>query len=184
MAYEKHWDFGNGLTECLGAGSGNDDEAWTIGISYNFMGSLLVGAQYIDMKYEAWPAAGTSRRRTGHLGADWNFGGPHHIMGAYAQAGDSKGSATAAQVALSGLTAGNGAIVAPGSETGGYFWTIQYGYDFSKRTIGRIGYVQGRQRQQCALQPRRAGDCTGGVWPARIRAPSSSTDSIAGSFPT
>ena len=54
------------------------------------------------------------KKKNWHLGADWNFAGPHHIMGSYTQAGDSKGNATPAQVALSGLTAGNGAIVAPG----------------------------------------------------------------------
>ena len=44
LAYEKHWDFGNGANGLSGAGSGNDDEAWTVGTSYNFFGSLLVGA--------------------------------------------------------------------------------------------------------------------------------------------
>ena len=72
------------ITEPLRAGSGNDDEAWTVGISYNFFGSLLVGAQYIDQKYEVG-SRGDVKKKNWHLGADWNFGGPHHIMGAYTQ---------------------------------------------------------------------------------------------------
>jgi hypothetical protein len=108
------------------------------------MGSLLVGVQYIDQKYEITTTS-ELKKKNWHVGADWNFGGPHHIMGAWTRAGDSKGNATALQLAQAtaagyGITSGNGAIVAPGSDTGGDFWTIQYGYDFSKRTIGRIGY--------------------------------------------
>src|SRR6185503_3420982 len=103
------------------------------------MGNLLVGIQYIDQKYEIASGADL-KKKNWHLGADWNFAGPHHVMGAYTKAGDSKGNATAAQVAASGVTAGNGAIVAPGGNTGGDFWVIMYGYDFSKRTIGRVGY--------------------------------------------
>jgi predicted porin len=137
LAYEKHWDFGN-------LGGANDDRAWTIGASYNFMGNLLVGVQYIDQKYEITTTS-ELKKKNWHVGADWNFGGPHHIMGAWTRAGDSKGNATAADLAAAtaagyGITSGNGAIVASGSDTGGDFWTIQYGYDFSKRTIGRIGY--------------------------------------------
>jgi predicted porin len=123
------------------AGSGFDDRAWTIGASYNFMGNLLVGIQYIDMRYEL--AAGAEvKKKNWFLGADWNFAGPHHILGAYVNAGNTKGSATAAQMAASGLTAGNGALVAPGSSTGADFWEIMYGYDFSKRTSMKLGYVR------------------------------------------
>jgi predicted porin len=132
LGYEKHYDF----SPVAGA---EDDRAWTIGASYNFMGNLLVGLQYIDQKYEIASGADL-KKKNWHLGADWNFAGPHHVMGAYTKAGDSKGNATAAQVAASGVTAGNGAIVAPGGNTGGDFWVIMYGYDFSKRTIGRVGY--------------------------------------------
>jgi predicted porin len=121
------------------AGSGFDDRAWTIGASYNFMGNLLVGVQYIDMKYEL--AAGSeAKKRNWHLGADWNFAGPHHIMGSWVNAGDTKGNATAAQFAAAGLTSGNGALVAPGGGTGGDFYVISYQYDFSKRTLFRLSY--------------------------------------------
>ena len=112
------WDFGN-------LGGATDDRAWTAGISYNFFGSLLVGLQYIDQKYEITTTS-ELKKKNWHLGADWNFGGPHHIMGAWTRAGDSKGNATAAQLALAdggwvGVSAGNGAIVAPGGDTGGDF---------------------------------------------------------------
>jgi predicted porin len=76
------------------AGSGFDDRAWTIGASYNFMGNLLVGIQYIDMRYEL-AAASEAKKKNWFLGADWNFAGPHHILGAYVNAGNTKGSATA-----------------------------------------------------------------------------------------
>ena len=134
LAYEKHWEFG-------GIGGDNDDRAWTIGASYNLMGNLLIGIQYIDQKYET-STTSEVKKKNWHIGADWNFAGPHHVLGVWTRAGDSKGNATAAQTAAAGLTTGNGAIVAPGGDTGGDFWSIQYGYDFSKRTIGRIGYVR------------------------------------------
>jgi len=121
------------------SGGGFDDRAWTIGVNYNFGGRLLVGVQYVDMRYEL--AAGSElKKKNWHVGADWNFAGPHHVMGSWVNAGDSKGSATAAQTAASGLTAGNGAIVAPGGGTGGDWWVLQYAYDFSKRTQMRLGY--------------------------------------------
>jgi predicted porin len=162
LGYEKHWDFGNGANGIvLGAGGGHNDEAWTVGISYNFMGSLLVGAQYIDQKYEVG-GGGDVKKKNWHLGADWNFGGPHHIMGAYTQAGDSKGSATPAQVALSGITAGNGAIVAPGSENRRVLLDDPVWLRLLQAHHRQDRLLQGRKRQQCALQPRRARDCTGG----------------------
>ena len=72
--------FGNGANGIvLGAGSGNDDEAWTIGISYNFMGSLLVGAQYIDQKYEAWPRRGREEEELAPgRGLELRRAAPHH----------------------------------------------------------------------------------------------------------
>jgi hypothetical protein len=72
------------------AGSGFDDRGWTIGASYNFMGNLLVGIQYIDMRYEL-AARREVKKKNWFLGADWNFAGPHHILGAYVNAGNTKG---------------------------------------------------------------------------------------------
>jgi len=140
-AYEKHWDFGS-------IGGGNDDRGWTIGASYNFMGNLLVGVQYIDTRYEITSGSEASKKNW-FVGADWNFAGPHHVLAAYVNAGDTKGSATAAQAALAtangnGITSGNGAVVVNGGagQTGANWWELMYGFDFSKRTNMKFGYVQ------------------------------------------
>jgi predicted porin len=168
-AYEKHWNFGTGDAGAAAAafkagsisfpgqfvagganpitaftaptaatagtgGTGNDDRGWTIGASYNFMGNLLVGVQYIDTKYET--GAGTeAKKKNWFLGADWNFAGPHHILGAWVRAGDTKGNSTFA------IAGGNGPVSASGPDTGADLWEIMYGYDFSKRTNVKLGYV-------------------------------------------
>lgn len=129
LGYEKHWDFG-------GAGGSNDDRGWTIGASYRFFGNLLVGVQYANYNYEITSAT-ELKKRNWFVGADWNFAGPHHILGAWVKAGDSKGNA----VANTGLGGGNGAIAAPGGNTGADLWELMYGYDFSKRTSVKFGYV-------------------------------------------
>jgi predicted porin len=136
LAYEKHYNFG-------AVGGSNDDRGWTVGASYNFMGNLLVGIQYFDYKYEVTTTT-EAKKKNWFLGADWNFSGPHHILGAYVNAGDTKGNATAAQVAAAGLGAGNGALAgnAGAGNTGADFWEIMYGYDFSKRTSVKMGYVK------------------------------------------
>jgi predicted porin len=133
-AYEKHYDFG-------AVGGANDDRGWTIGATYNFMGNLLVGIQYFDYKYET-STTSEAKKKNWFIGADWNFAGPHHVLGAYVNAGDTKGNATAAQFAAAGLGGGNGALAAPGGNTGADFWEIMYGYDFSKRTTMKVGYVK------------------------------------------
>jgi predicted porin len=128
------------------AGTGDDDRGWTIGANYNFMGNLLVGFQYIDMKYEM--AAGTEvKKKNWFIGADWNVAGPHHVVGAYINAGDSKGNATSSPGAT-----GNGGIAAPNvvvggvtvanAGTGANLWELGYQYDFSKRTKVKFSYVK------------------------------------------
>jgi len=87
LGYERHNDFGSGFT-----GSGGDDRAWSIGVNYNFGGKILVGAQYVDMKYETGGGS-DMKKHNWHLGADWNFAGPHHLYGVWVNAGDTKGNA-------------------------------------------------------------------------------------------
>ena len=129
LGYEKHYDFGS-------VGGSNDDRAWTVGANYRFMGNLLVGFQYIDMKYET-SATTELKKKNWFVGADWNFSGPHHVMGAYVHAGDSKGNATV------GIAGGSGSLAAPSAlGTGARFWELAYGYDFSKRTNVKLGYVK------------------------------------------
>jgi len=128
LGYEKHYDFGS-------AGGANDDRGWTIGANYNFGGKFLVGAQYYDYKYET-SSTTDLKKKNWFIGGDWNFAGPHHVMGAYVNAGDSKGSSTV------GIAGGNGALAAPGGNTGADFWEIAYGYDFSKRTKVKLAYVK------------------------------------------
>jgi hypothetical protein len=73
-------------------------------------GNLPVGIQYINMKYEL--SSGTElEKENWFVGADWNFSGPHHVLGAYVHAGDSEGNARTNP----GLGGGNGGIVAPNS---------------------------------------------------------------------
>jgi len=169
LAYEKHKDFGTGATGTAAvtaaagsaafpgqfvaggtnaitaftaptaaaaatAGTGFDDRGWTIGANYNFMGKLLVGVQYADYRYETGVTT-ELKKKTWFLGADWNVAGPHHILGAYVNAGDSKGTGA-------GIAGGNGSLAAPGPDTGADFWELAYGYDFSKRTKAKFGYVR------------------------------------------
>ena len=136
LGYEKHTEFGS-------VGGANDDRGWTIGATYKFMGKLLVGAQYIDTRYEMSSTTDVSKKNW-MIGADWNVSGPHHIMGAYIDAGDSKGNATTSPAA-----GGNGPITppmltatTPNTGTGAKLWQIAYGYDFSKRTRVKFGYVK------------------------------------------
>jgi len=138
LGYERHDNFGSGFT-----GTGNDDRGWTIGASYNFMGNLLVGAQYIDTKYEMGGNT-EAKKKNWFIGADWNFAGPHHILGAYVDAGNTKGNAFTSPAA-----GGNGPItpaftaagIANPLGTGAKLFEILYGYDFSKRTLVKMGYV-------------------------------------------
>jgi predicted porin len=131
------------------AGTGGDDRGWTVGANYTFAGQFQVGVQYIDTKYDMGNGQDL-KKQNWHLGADWNFSGPHHVMGSYVDAGNSKGSYVGtAGAAVPGMT-GNGAIAAPNilvggvitpnAGTGGKFWTLAYQYDFSKRTLVRVGY--------------------------------------------
>jgi len=130
LAFEKHYNFGNGNVGA--AATGDDDRAWTFGISYNFMGNLLVGFQWTDQRFETGTGTET-KKKTWFLGADWNFAGPHHVTGGYANADDGKGTLN---------IGGTNAPVRVGPNTGADLWNIAYGYDLSKRTSTRFGYVR------------------------------------------
>jgi predicted porin len=132
LGYEEHDQFG---TEALGVSDAND-KAWAISGSYTFMNKIEVGVAYLDAKYET-SSTTEIKKKNWLVGVDWKIAGPHSLHFGYVEAGDSKGSGTAA--------AGIGSIgdVAPaGSETGGKWFSLAYEYGFSKRTSARFGYVQ------------------------------------------
>jgi len=131
LGYERHSEFG-------GAAGGGDDRGWTVGASYTFMGKVKLGAQYLDTKYETSPVAEV-KKRNWQIGVDWNIAGPHSLLGAYVNAGDSKGTLGAT---LTGKVVGNGALAPVGPSTGADWWTIAYRYAFSKRTNVKFGYIR------------------------------------------
>jgi predicted porin len=130
LAYEKHWDVGTGGAG-VGGGTGQDDRGWTLGASYNFMGNLLLGAQFTDMRFET--STGTAKKQTWFLGGDWNFAGPHHVTGGFGYARDGKGSGA--------NIGGANAPIVIGSDTGAKLYNIAYQFDLSKRTNTRLGFV-------------------------------------------
>ena len=134
LAYEKHSDFG-------GVGGGNDDRGWNIGAAYTFAGKVKVGAQYIDTKYET-SATTDAKKKNWMVGVEWNISGPHNLDAAYVVAGDTKGSATAADVAAAGINAGNGPITVNALGSGAKLYQIAYRHTLSKRTWFKVGYVR------------------------------------------
>jgi predicted porin len=137
LAYEKHWEFG-GFGPLAPSG---DDKGWTIGASYNFMGSLLLGIQYTEMRFEL--AGSTPKKKTLFIGGDWNFAGPHHVTGGFAWADDTSGGPAGAIVGGLPVNAvgGANAPITAGGDTGAKQYNIAYQYDLSKRTNTRFGYV-------------------------------------------
>jgi len=141
--YEQHNNFG-------AVGGANNDHAFTAGASLNvfgagtpfkLLGDLKIAGQYIDARYEA-ASNGSLQKRNWMIGTDWHIMGPHNIEAAYVHAGNSKGSATAAQVTAAGLGGGNGALVAPGGGTGGDLYSIGYKHVLSKRNSVTLTYVR------------------------------------------
>ena len=135
LGYERHNDFiGTGASA---VGTQGDDRGWTLGASYNIMGMVKVGAQYIDTKYEMGPGRDLTKKNW-MVGLDWHISGPHNLEASYVQAGDSKGNST---VGISG-SGGSFGLAAPGSDTGAKWYSIAYRHDFSKRTLVKLGYVR------------------------------------------
>lgn len=125
--YEQH----DKMYNANGAGTfAGDGEGWHLGASYKF-GSVKFGGVYTNQ--EGDPAAGANAKaKAWQLGAEWKISGPHNLAFAYTQADDMKGTA--------------GASLGPvrpnvGTDTGAKLWQVRYLHDFSKRTVGSIGYV-------------------------------------------
>jgi predicted porin len=133
LGYERHNSFG-------AVGGSNDDRGWTLGGTYTFMGTVKLGMQYADYKYET-TAVQDLKKKTWMVGLEWNIQGPHNLDASYVRAGNSTGTATAA-----------GGSVAPGSGvslpsltglgTGAKLYQIAYRHEFSKRTSAKLGYVR------------------------------------------
>jgi predicted porin len=131
LGYEEHSQFGPAAV----GGSDLDDKAWAISGSYTFMNKIEVGAAYLDAKYET-SSTTEIKKKNWLVGVDWKIAGPHSLHFGYVDAGDSKGSGTAA----AGI-ASIGDIAPAGTSTGGKWYSIAYEYGFSKRTSARFGYV-------------------------------------------
>ena len=100
------------------------------------MNKIKVGFQYLDTEYELGPT--DSDKQSFMIGANWKIAGPHSVQAGYTEADDTGGSNTT--VTIGG---GNGVIMpnAPGTSTGGKFYSVSYQYSFSKRTSARFGYA-------------------------------------------
>jgi predicted porin len=133
VGYEKHTAFG-------AVGGANDDHAWTIGGTYTFAGKVKVGAQYLDAKYET-TAVQELTKKNWMIGVEWNIQGPHNLDASYADAGSSKGTATAA----GGSVAPGSGVLLPnlaGAGTGAKLFQVGYRHEFSKRTSAKLAYVK------------------------------------------
>jgi predicted porin len=125
--YEQH----DKMYNANGAGTfAGDGQGWHVGASYLF-GTVKVGGMYTHQ--EGDPAAGANAEvKAWQLGAEWKIAGPHSLHFGYTQADDMKGTA--------------GASMGPvrpnvGVDTGAKLWQVRYLHDFSKRTVGSIGFV-------------------------------------------
>ncbi len=133
LGYERHNSFG-------AVGGSNDDRGWTLGGTYTFMGKVKVGMQYADYKYET-TAVQDLKKKNWMIGMEWNIQGPHNLDAAYAHAGNSTGTATAA----GGSAAPGSGVALPsltGLGTGAKLYQIAYRHEFSKRTSAKLGYVR------------------------------------------
>ena len=127
--YEQH-------DKMYGANSGvafaGDGKAWHLSGSYR-LGSVLLGGMMTEQEGE--PAAGSNVKvKAYQLGAEWKIQGPHNLHVGYTVADDVTGTAGAV------LTNSRSAANATG-DTGAKMWQIRYLHDFSKRTVGTIGYI-------------------------------------------
>lgn len=131
IGYQKHMNVGtfNGA-----AGTPElDDRAWGLAGRYT-VGPVLLGATYMDRKWETGATA-TTKNRTWTIGGEWTIAGPHALHFAYGDTSDSKGNGAA----VGGTTGG---AEAPGPDTGYKAFSLAYQYSFSKRTTAKIGWVR------------------------------------------
>lgn len=141
IAYEKHADFGHHQT---GATQSLDDDAWGVGLTYNF-GKVEVGGFYLKATYETGTVGGIanteSKKKTYGIGVNWRLPGPHMLSAQYVKADDTEGNG--------GNISGNGGVTGCNSggvincaDTGGDAYTLGYTYRFSKRTSVKLGYTR------------------------------------------
>ena len=131
-AYETHKDFSP-----AGANSfSGTDKAWMLSAGYK-IGTLRLGAMYIDRKYET-AATNDLKVASWNLAADWKFAGPHGLRAGYTRANDTKGGYTGTIAGSSTTIIGN----AGAGGTGASLWQIHYVNTLSKRTEASIGYAR------------------------------------------
>jgi predicted porin len=108
-----------------------DESGWFLSGAYRF-GDVRLGALWTEQKADTGIGI-NAKVQAWHLGAEWKIQGPHNLAVGYTQADDMKGTVGAAMGARPTVTAGG--------NTGAKLYQIRYLHDFSKRTVGTIGYV-------------------------------------------
>jgi predicted porin len=133
IGYEMHQDFYNNRTTALPTATFSGDESgWHISGAYTLGNGLKLGMTYTQQEGDTGVNQ-DSEVKAWQLGAEWKISGPHSVHFGYTRAEDMGGSAPGAAL--------GGRPVAGGSNTGATLWQIRYLHDFSKRTVGSIGYV-------------------------------------------
>lgn len=164
VGYERHKNFYNNGTPGTGAISGlangtttfavaavnptvaGDESGYHVSVAYTFGGNVKVGGTFTEQKADTLAAAAVAANevkvKAYHLGVEWKLSGPHNVHVGYTKADDVKGLAGSQMAPVSGTAVGlRPTVAAAGVATGADMWQIRYLHDFSKRTIGSIGYV-------------------------------------------
>jgi predicted porin len=108
-----------------------DESGWHLSAAYTLKNGLKLGAVYTKQEADTGPGA-NAENTAYQLGLEWKISGPHNVHFGYTVADSSEGTLGAA---MAGRPA-----VAPAAN-GAKLWQIRYLHDFSKRTVGSIGYV-------------------------------------------
>jgi len=140
-AYEKHTKAYSNAVAPAASTFGGDEEGYLLAGSYQ-LGTVKLGGLYTSQKGDT--AVGSNAKATAyHLGAEWKVAGPHNLHFGYTVADDMKGTvaAGAGAGAIPAGALGSRPTVTALSNTGAKLWQVRYLYDFSKRTVGSIGYV-------------------------------------------
>jgi predicted porin len=134
--YENNIQFAAGGFPSVGGVDGLDDDVWVFGINYTF-GNFKVGFVATQLDVERLAAAGVvdAERRNYNVALEWNLGGPHSLLFGWTHAGQTEGNAIGAGALNSGTTF---TTLNTGSAN---IYQVSYGYNFSKRTEGRIGFI-------------------------------------------
>jgi predicted porin len=131
--YERHTNYNPAAQANYTSG---DDRAWNAAIAYTFMGTLKVSGIYTDTRYDTGPGT-TMQAKSWGLFGDWAIAGPHRLRAGYSHLKDTSGNfGTAAAPITVGQWRANGGAGA----TGATLWSLQYAYNFSKRTELNFGY--------------------------------------------